>query len=350
MIRIVLLRINRSAKTRRVEFAMTPHLRTARAHEARRVTPRRPPPRPGVRRPGTAAALALTLLVTGCAHRESKERPPAGHWRAVWSDTFDGAANSPLSRTDWLYNVGTSYPGGASNWGTAEIETMTDSTRNVYLDGAGHLAIKPIRDDAGTWTSGRVETQRTDFAAPAGGKLRVEASLRLPDVSGTEAAGYWPAFWMLGAPARPVGATNWPHIGEWDIMENVNSRASVWHTLHCGEPVGGPCQETDGISSGEKPCASCGTGFHTYAIEFDRSVKPEVLRWSVDGKNRFTVRADRVDPATWEQATHHGFFIILNVAMGGVFPAKYGGGPTPATRSGAPMLVDNVAVYTQGAG
>jgi beta-glucanase (GH16 family) len=300
----------------------------------------------------TAAALVLILLGTGCTDRGTggKSPPPPGGWTVVWSDAFDGAANSPLSPKDWLYNVGTSYPGGAQHWGTSEIETVTDSTRNVYLDGQGHLAIKPVRDDTGAWTSGRVETQRTDFAAPAQGALRIEASLRQPDVSGPEAAGYWPAFWALGAPARPVGATNWPHIGEWDIMENVNGRDSVWSTLHCGDPVGGPCKETDGISSGEKPCSGCRTAFHTYAIEFDRGVSPEQLRWYLDGKNTFTVKADQVDQTTWEKANHHGFFVILNVAIGGVFPAKYGGDPTPATRSGVPMLVDKVTVSTRGSG
>ena len=280
--------------------------------------------------------------------------PSAGanaDWALVWSDEFDGAAGSAVSRSDWLHAVGTGYPGGAANWGTAEIQTMTDSTRNVYLDGAGHLAIKPIRSGPGigTWTSGRVESRRTDFAAAPGGMLRLEASVRQPDVSGPQAAGYWSAFWALGAPARPAGATNWPAIGEWDVMENVNSLDAVWHTLHCGVPVGGPCGEPSGISSGKLPCAGCRSDFHTYAIELDRSVTPEELRWYVDDRNTFTVKADRVDKATWEAANHHGFFVILNVAIGGVFPANFGGGPTAATKSGVPMLVDRVAVYTRGA-
>jgi beta-glucanase (GH16 family) len=301
-------------------------------------------------RTAAAAALTLALLVAGCGHRGAGSTPVPAGWKVVWSDTFDGSANSPLSRKEWRYDVGVSYPGGAQNWGTAEVERMSDSTQNVYLDGQGHLAIKPIRDAAGAWTSGRVETERTDFAAPARGQLRVEASLRQPDVTGPEAAGYWPAFWLLGAPARPVGASNWPHIGEWDVMESINGRDSVWQTFHCGDPVGGPCKEPNGISSGELPCNGCRAGWHTYAVEYDRGVTPEQLRWFVDGKNTFTVKADQVDQTTWENANHHGFFIILNVAIGGVFPAKFGGGPTPATRSGVPMIIDKVTVSTRGTG
>jgi beta-glucanase (GH16 family) len=300
----------------------------------------------------TVAALIFALLVAACTNKSPSGETSSGgdRWKTVWSDDFNGPADTGLSRSDWLYSLGTGYAGGAQNWGTAEIEKMTDSTANVYHDGKGRLAIKPVRDATGNWSSGRVETKRTDFTAPAGGKLRVEASLQQPDVTGVEAAGYWPAFWMLGAPGRPVGAANWPHIGEWDIMENINGRSSVWNTLHCGEPVGGPCAETNGISSGEQPCPGCQAAFHTYAIEYDRSVSPEQLSWYLDGRNTFTVKANQVDQATWDAANHHGFFIILNVAIGGVFPAKYGGGPTSATRSGVPMLVDKVAVYTSNSG
>jgi beta-glucanase (GH16 family) len=308
-------------------------------------------PRPhiaGLFRRLTAATLGAALLLTACTSGSGGKPPKGAGWTLLWSDDFTGAKNTGLSRTEWLYNVGTSYPGGAPNWGTGQVEASTDSTANVYHDGDGHLAIRPTRDRAGKWTSGRVETKRADFAAPAGGKVRIEASLQQPKVGGAEAAGYWPAFWALGMPARAVGATNWPHIGEWDMMENINGRPSVWQTLHCGEPVGGPCGEPDGIGSGEQPCAKCQDGFHTYAIEYDRTVTPEQLRWYVDDRQTFTVAANRMDPTTWQKANQHGFFIILNVSMGGVFPAKFGGGPTPATKSGVPMLVDRVAVYTGG--
>ncbi|HEY0532830.1 MAG TPA: carbohydrate-binding protein [Actinoplanes sp.] len=268
----------------------------------------------------------------------------------VFSDDFTGAAGSGLSTANWLYDTGTSYPGGAANWGTGEVETMTNSTANVYQDGGGNLVIKPIRDASGHWTSGRVETQRTDFAAPAGGKLRMEARIQQPNVSGAAAAGYWPAFWALGAAARPAAATNWPSIGEWDIMEDINGRSSVFSTLHCGTASGGPCNETTGLGSGEHACSGCQTGFHTYAVEYDRSVSPEQLRFYLDGANYFTLNSSQLDATTWNNATHHGMFMILNVAMGGGFPAAFGGGPTSSTASGVPMLVDYVAVYQSSGG
>src|SRR5215470_4014697 len=313
-----------------------------------------PSPRRFRRRPVlvsvAAVALALALVPVLVLNAEAAlPTTPAG-WTLVFSDDFGGAANTGLNTANWLYDTGTGYPGGAANWGTGEVETMTNSTANVFQDGAGHLVIKPIRNGSGQWTSGRVETQRTDFAAPAGGKLRLEASIQQPNVSGAAAAGYWPAFWALGAAARGTGATGWPGIGEIDMMEDINGLSSEFGTLHCGVSPGGPCNEFTGLGSGQRACGGCQTGFHTYAVELDRSVSPEQIRWYLDGNNFFTVNANQVDATTWNNATHHGFFMILNVAIGGGFPAAFGGGPTASTASGVPMNVDYVAVYTSSGG
>jgi beta-glucanase (GH16 family) len=274
---------------------------------------------------------------------------PSG-WNRVFLDDFTGAKGTGVDQKNWLYDKGHGYAGGAGNWGTGEIEEVTDSTANVFHDGSGNLAIKPIRDTSGNWTSGRIETQRTDLAAPVGGVLRVEGRLQQPNVDGAAAAGYWPAFWMLGAAARPAAATNWPGIGEIDLMENVNGRSALFGTLHCGVFGGGPCNETTGLGSGEKQCAGCQTGFHTYAMEYDRSSSVEELRWYLDGVQFHSIKSTKVDAKTWNDALHHGYFIILNVAIGGVFPAVFGGGPTDATKPGVPMLVDYVAAYTRGGG
>ena len=295
-------------------------------------------------------AAPMVLLAGGGGAASAAVPPAPSGWSTVFSDDFTGSAGTGVNTANWRYDTGIGYPGGATNWGTGEIETMTSSTANVYQDGAGHLAIKPIRDASGHWTSGRIETQRTDLAAPAGGILRVESSIAQPNVNTSNGAGYWPAFWMLGAAARPVGATNWPSIGEWDIMENINGRPSVFSTLHCGVGSGGPCNETTGIGSGERACSGCNGAFHTYAVEYDRSLSPERLRFYLDGNNYHTVLATQVDASTWAAATQHGMFVILNVAIGGGFPAAFGGGPNAATVSGVPMLVDYVAAYTKGSG
>ncbi|MDN3246520.1 beta-glucanase (GH16 family) [Streptomyces sp. DSM 42143] len=296
---------------------------------------------------GTLGLAAAATAVTGPPANATAPPPPSG-WTQVFADDFDGAAGSGVNTANWQYATGTGYPGGPANWGTGEIETMTSSPSNVSLDGNGNLRITPQRDAAGNWTSGRVETKRADFEPPAGGKLRVEARIQVPNVTGAAAKGYWPAFWMLGAPYRG-NYWNWPAVGEIDIMENTQGLNTVWATMHCGTSPGGPCNETSGIGGSTAcPGATCQAAFHTYRVEWDRSTSVEEIRFYVDGNNFHTVRADQVDAATWENATNHGYFIILNVAMGGGFPNAFGGGPDAGTQPGHSMLVDYVQVLSAG--
>ncbi|HEY3749724.1 MAG TPA: discoidin domain-containing protein [Pseudonocardiaceae bacterium] len=267
---------------------------------------------------------------------------PAG-FTTTWSDDFSGAANSALDTGTWRYDDG---PG--SSFGTGEIETTTNSTANVFQDGTGHLVLKALHsgtDPNAGWTSGRVETQADGFGAEPGGVVRMQASIQQPNVTTANGAGYWPAFWMLGSPLR-IGPP-WPGIGEVDILEDINGRSSVFGTLHCGVSPGGPCDESTGIGSGEHACAGCQTGFHTYAVEIDRSTSPEQIRWYLDGVNYFTINSSQVDATTWANAVDHSFFIIFDLAMGGGFPAAFGGGPNAATASGGQMNVDYVAVYNK---
>ncbi|MFJ7272345.1 acyltransferase family protein [Streptomyces sp. NPDC099050] len=285
------------------------------------------------------------LPAVGASATTPGEARPAG-WTEVFREEFDGPAGSPPSSANWLHDTGTCYPGcPAAQWGTGEIETMTDSTDNVRLDGKGALEIVPTRTD-GAWKSGRIETRRSDFAPPAGGTLRIEAAIALPAVTGAGAAGYWPAFWTLGAPLRD-GYTGWPGVGELDIMESVNGRDSVFATMHCGTLEGGPCREPAGLSSGPQPCGDCRTGFHTYAVEVDLSAGAEEVRWYLDGRVHHRVAASRMDPDTWKRAVDHGLFLILNVAIGGNLPLADGKTPGPATEPGHPMRVDRVTVSTR---
>ncbi|QIK09492.1 family 16 glycosylhydrolase [Streptomyces sp. ID38640] len=296
------------------------------------------------------AALVTTCALTlPTAHAEqaapvAKAAPTA--FQEVWRTDFDGAAGSRPAVDDWITDTGTGYPSGPPNWGTGERQTYTDRPENLQLDGAGHLRIT-ARKDGATWTSGRIESRRSDFAAPSGGTLRIEARIRMPDVSGDDALGYWPAFWTLGADYRGT-YWNWPGIGEFDIMENVNGVNKVWGVLHCGVNPGGPCSESQGRgSSRECPGSACQAGFHTYALELDRTNSAaEALNWYVDGQKFHTVSAASMDADTWARATHHGHFLLINLAMGGAFPDGAAGfaTPTDATRPGGSLLVDHVAV------
>ncbi|HLI09802.1 MAG TPA: glycoside hydrolase family 16 protein [Ktedonobacteraceae bacterium] len=288
-----------------------------------------------------ALLIVASLLIAALSFMQLGRTPTvrAASWNEIFDEEFNGPAGSGVNTNTWIYDTGT-------GWGTGEIETMTNSTTNVSLDGNGHLRITPVRDSSGNWTSGRIETVQDNFGAPAGGEVEITASIQQPNVSGNAALGYWPAFWTLGTPYRTDH--NWPNDGEIDIMEDVNGLSSVYGTLHCGTDPGGPCNEPDGIGSGKQPCSGCQTGFHTYTEIIDRSVSPEQIRWYLDGVNYFTVSANQVPASTWTNAVDHPFYVILDVAMGGGFPDGVCGctTPTSATQSGVPMLVDYVRVYT----
>jgi beta-glucanase (GH16 family) len=142
--------------------------------------------------PAAPAATAAPAAVPG---------PPSG-WSTVFSDDFNGAAGSAPS-SSWMYDTG---PG--SSFGTGEIETMTSSSSNVYLDGNGDLDITALGQGS-SWTSGRIQTTTANVGAPAGGELEVTASIEQPNPA--SGVGYWPAFWMLG-PGQ------WPENGEIDIL------------------------------------------------------------------------------------------------------------------------------------
>jgi beta-glucanase (GH16 family) len=312
----------------------------------------------------SVSASAKTAGAAGAARHTVSDVPTLPGYEFVWKDDFNGAAGKPVEPGKWIYDTGTGYgcAGCPSQWGTFEIESMSTSTENVSFDGHGDLLITPVRQADGSWTSGRIETRKTAFTAGDHGVLRVQASIELPQTGvGPEAAGYWPAFWMLGDAFRG-NYLNWPGIGEIDIMENINGRPTTFATLHCGVAPGGPCNEFSGIGK-TADNATLQDSFHTYAMELDRSIEPNQLRFYLDAVNFGTISADQVPAAVWSAATAHGFFVILDVAVGGAFPwaecnfFPHAGGcsgstpfpevVTPTTVSAKPMKVAYVAVYNK---
>jgi hypothetical protein len=231
--------------------------------------------------------------------------------------------------------------GAGSSFGTGEIETMTNSTSNVHLDGNGNLDITALGSGS-SWTSGRVQTTSANVGAPAGGELEVTASIEQP----SGGLGYWPAFWMLG-PGQ------WPENGEIDIMEDVNSLSELSGTVHCGVDPGGPCNEPDGIGSGLVGCSGCQSGYHTYTMILNRTnTSNESITFYLDGNSYFTVTEAQVGASTWQAAFDHNLSIILDLAMGGAYPNGVCGctSPTSSTASGGTMSVAYVAAYSTSSG
>jgi hypothetical protein len=303
---------------------------------------------------GPAAALAALAGAAVPANATTVPAPPSG-WTTAFSDSFSGAAGSGAD-SQWTYDTGTQYNGTGctANWGTGEVESNTSSTANVAEDGSGHLNITAVKSGS-SWTSGRIETVADNFAAPAGGEMEVAASIKQPNPS--TGLGYWPAFWMLGAGFRSSGAgtsgtmdcSNWPSTGEIDIMEDVNALSEHSGTLHCGTDPGGPCDETTGQSSGLQACSGCQTGYNTYSVIVNRTnTSAESITYYLNGTAYYTVTEATVGTSAWQAAVDHGFFLILDLAMGGAYPNAICDctSPSSSTSSGAAMSVGYVAVYT----
>ena len=149
---------------------------------------------------------------------------------------------------------------------------------------------------------------------------RVEARMKLP-----YGKGMWPAFWMLGG-------NSWPDTGEIDIVENLGREPSIAHgTIH------GP-----GYSGAAGPAgsytlpgsAAFSDDFHLFAIEWESNA----IRWYVDDTLYSTKTPADISGKTW--VFDHGFFIILNLAVGGEWP----GNPDGTTVFPQRLLIDYVHV------
>lgn len=305
--------------------------------------------------------MKLLLLLTLAAISHARPRTPSFHpltssdptlnktgYTTLFLETFPGGAGTLPSSTNWLFDLGTSYPGGPSQWGNNEHETYTNSPSNIHITDNNTLAINP-RLNGGIWTSARIETQRTDFVAVAGGKLYVEARIKLGGAPTAKQQGIWPAFWALGAGFRG-NYSNWPEVSEWDILETVNG-GGMHSTLHCGTAPKGPCDEYNGIAALEQSFVR--DMWHTVGLVIDRSMcQPggngtwldETLNWYLDGRKILTVSGrDIADEGVWSAVAHDGHFLLLNVAVGGNWP----GAPNSQTIDGPSvgMEVDYVGVW-----
>jgi beta-glucanase (GH16 family) len=245
-------------------------------------------------------------------------------WAFVWSDEFDAPDGSAPDPVRW--NV----LKGGDGWGNQERQYYTDDAENVRIEG-GALLITATEEGASEhecwygpclFKSARLTTK---------GKLqrqhgRFEARIQVPS-----GQGLWPAFWMLGA---DIDTVSWPGCGEIDVMENVGKEPSTaYGTLHGpgysgGNALSAPYQLPAGEELADAP--------HDFAVEWE----PEVVRFYVDG-NLYSTRTPEDVPAGGAWVYEHPFFLLLNVAVGGLWP----GDPDETTTFPQTMKVDHVRVF-----
>ncbi len=231
----------------------------------------------------------------------------------VWSDEFDtdGAPNT----ANWNYDTGTGP--FSDGWGNGESQFYTDRADNVVISNGTLKIIAKAEPFGGQqYTSARI-TSKDKYEFTYG---RVEVRAKLPTAGGT-----WPAIWMLGA---GFDDTNWPAIGEIDIMEHTgNDLNKILGTVHNNAGSGGS-------ANGGETTVTDASEFHVYSIVWYE----DAIIWYVDGTPFYT----------YEPANKNGdnypytgdFYFLLNVAMGG----SLGGTIDPAFVEDT-MEIDYIRVY-----
>ncbi|MCC2974681.1 family 16 glycosylhydrolase [Massilia sp. IC2-476] len=266
--------------------------------------------------PALLAPILSLLALAGCATSPASAPPTAAGsappgWTLAWSDEFEG---TELDRKKWVAET------GGNGWGNQELQFYTGRPENVRVSG-GMLVIEARRERYGErdYTSARLKT--AGLMEQMHG--RFEARIKVP-----KGQGIWPAFWMLGA---DIGQVGWPRSGEIDIMEIIGKEPSnLYGTLH------GPGYSGDKAFSKSTSLTSgiFADNFHVFAVEWERGE----IRWYRDGILFHTARPDMVK-GDW--VFEHPFFVLLNLAVGGLWP----GNPDSTTVLPQQMLVDYVRVY-----
>ena len=221
----------------------------------------------------------------------------AAKGKVVFFDDFSGAS---LDRSKWNAEVTGMHVNN-------ELQAYVDSNSTIYLENNA-LVLRPqyargfaTKDGQHfDFISGRINTRdKFDFKYGT-----AEARIRL-----SEGAGLWPAWWMLGN-------GEWPATGELDIMEYVGEQDWASAAVH-GPGYSG---ETPFVNRTYFPAKNSVTQWHVYALDWT----PDSLVFKYDGAPMFRVTRPMTDfYGKWAFDTNK--FLVLNFAVGGIYPAKING-------------------------
>ena len=216
---------------------------------------------------GTGYGYSLwEFKVYGTGGGRPRRRPAAGPTPATGprsGPTTSTARPTPRRRAaNWLLRTGTQYPGGAANWGTGSVETASDSTANVYLDGAGRL-----QHQGGPRRRRRLDVRPDRDPAH---RLRPAAGRAAQVHRGAQAARRRQRPRLLaGLPGDRRGLPRQLHQlagRRRDRHHDRRQRAQPARPRRCtaAPPRTASCAEYNGRTSGLATCTGCQTGYHEY--------------------------------------------------------------------------------------
>lgn len=232
--------------------------------------------------------------------------------KIAWADEFDYTGAPDPAK--WDYDAADS-----GKW-NEELQIYTQARENSFVKD-GSLTISARKDAKGKWSSARLYTRGK--AAWTYGYIEVRA--KLPQGKGT-----WPAIWMMPS-MDSYGA--WPASGELDIMEHVGFEQDKIHTsVHTADY--NHRKSTHKTRTANVPNVT--TEFHAYAVEWT----DKAIFFYVDGEPFYYFAKEKSGFAAWP--FDKPFYLILNVAMGGIWGGMQGMDPK---LDRADMTVDYVRVY-----
>ena len=262
---------------------------------------------------------------------------PNGEWQMVWSDEFNG---TELDLDIW--NIEVNGNGGGNN----ELQYYCEKAVSVQ---DGNLVLTATKEEylGKHCTSGRVNSKNKVYFTHG----KIEASIKLPST----ANGLWPAFWMMGNDFDQVG---WPSCGEIDILEmgHVNGINAGTQDRY----FNGACHWGYYVSGNYPNYAKSSTW--SYSLQ-DGNYHTFTCIWNDDELNMYVdldthptsspyytlSLADSDNGWATGKYFHKPFFILFNLAVGGVFPSIYDINNVTALASGPrSMYVDWVRVYQKG--
>lgn len=254
---------------------------------------------------------------------------PEGY-KLFWSDEFEG---NSLDASSWTCEIGR----GNNGWGNSELQYYTDRPENVDVrDGKLVITARKESYQGAQATSARLITLDKVFFKYG----YVTASIKLPKT----ANGLWPAFWMMGNDFKTKG---WPNCGETDILEmghqNGIKKGAQDRFLngacHWGQP-GHAYYSYDFTNSYSVQDGQ----FHTFTcIWTDKEIAMYIdLDTNPDAKPYFKMALKDFG----DNEFHKDNFILLNLAVGGNFPAIWDINQVTALNDGpAEMEIDYVRVF-----
>ena len=272
-------------------------------------------------------AMAVTALSASLCLGTGIQAPAnaAPKYKLLWSQEFNDKKVTRPSAKVWDYDLTDGY-----GWGNGEEQYYTNYTSNVKINGKGQLEVTALRlSDTNpildrcftcTYTSGRIKT--ANLYGFRYGKM--SARIKMPTGEGT-----WPAFWMLGDTI--INGGTWPEGGEIDIIETRGMAPNVAHaTVHGPGYFGG-----NGRGSTFYAPNPLSAAYHEYGIEWT----PNKIEFKLDGVTYYTLTPQSV--SGYRYVYNQEFFLILNLAMGGIF-----GGDTDPDVKKATMMVDWIRYYS----